>query len=237
MKSRALTTTIFIIVLLLLGALIMFNMYGGSSTEDHADKVWNEGTTLGNMDAKNYYIMYTDLACPYCDAFSRQIAEHEEEFITDYIEGKDILFEVRVTEFLKLYSEHKPNMSEWSAEGVYCARNEGKFWEYYHAALRSLWDDYQSQGVGASKTSPAITNMTADYWLNIGHKLGLSSNFDTCFNEHQMLPEIRANTERAAKNVDGGLPYFKFGSFTNGGFDTNWGWDYVKQYLDSGLKK
>ncbi|MBQ3309187.1 thioredoxin domain-containing protein [Candidatus Saccharibacteria bacterium] len=235
MKSRVLSTIILIGVIALLGALIVFNMNGG--TENHTDQIWNEGTTMGRADAKNYYIMYTDLACPYCDAFSRAIAENEEEFKRDYIEGKDILFEVRVTEFLHEYGEHHPEMSEWSAEGVYCARKQGKFWEYYHAALKSLWDDYQSHGFGVSKTSPAITGMTSDYWLEIGKDLGLGSEFETCYTTHQMLPEVRANTEKATKYVDGGLPYFKFGSFTTGGFDTNWGWDYVKKYLDAGLKK
>ncbi|MBQ3352219.1 thioredoxin domain-containing protein [Candidatus Saccharibacteria bacterium] len=233
MKNKVLSTIVLVVVILLVGALIVFNM---SRPEDHTDKVWNEGATMGKMNAKNYYIMYADLACPYCDAFSRAIAEHEEEFKRDYIEGKDILFEVRVTEFLKLYSERKPNWSEWSAEAVYCARNEGKFWEYYHGAVLALWEDYQSKGVGVSKTSPAISNITADYWLEIGHKLGLSSEFDSCYNEHKMLDEVRANTMKAAKYIDG-LPYFKFGSFTTGGFDTNWGWDYAKQYLDAGLKK
>lgn len=231
MKNRIVSSVIFAVVLILLGALVMFNMYG--STENHSENIWNDGTTLGKMDAKNYFIMYTDLACPYCDAFARQIAFNEEEFKRDYIDGKDILFEVRVVEFLKLYSEHKPDMSEWSAEGVHCARREGKFWEYYHGALKSLWEDYQSKGINPS----SAPDMTAQYWQELGHKIGLSSDFDTCMTEHQALPEILANTEKAARYVDGGLPYFRFGSFTTGGFDTSWGWDYAKQYLDSGLKK
>ena len=229
MRNKVLSTVILIVVILMVGALIVFNM---SRPEDHTDNVWDEGTTMGKMDAKNYYVMYTDLACPYCDAFSRAVAEHEEEFRRDFIEAKDILFEVRVTEFLKLYGEHKPNMSEWSAEAIYCAREEGKFWEYYHKAVLSLWEDYQSKGYNAA----ANPNMTANYWLEIGHKLGLSSAFDSCYTEHKMLDKVRENTMKASQYIDG-LPYFKFGSFTTGGFDTVWGWDYVKQYMNAGLKK
>ncbi|MBR5408877.1 thioredoxin domain-containing protein [Candidatus Saccharibacteria bacterium] len=234
MKNKVISSIILAVIILALGSLMFFNM---SKPQNHNEQIWDDGTTIGNMDAKNYYIMYTDLACPYCDAFSRAIMEHEEEFEKDYIEGKDILFELRITEFLYLYSEHKPKMSEWSAEGVYCARNQGKFWEYYHAALKALWNDYHSKGIGVSKTAPKIEGMTANYWLKIGQDLGLGTEFETCFTEHKMLPEIQANTEKAVKYVDGGLPYFKFGSFTTGGFDNNWGWDYVKQYLDAGLKK
>ena len=234
MKSRAVSTIALVAIILAIGSLIIFNM---SKPQNHDNQVWNEGTTIGKMDAKNYYVMYTDLACPYCNAFSRAIMEHEDEFMKDYIEGKDILFELRITEFLYQYSEHHPDMSEWGAEGVYCARNQGKFWEYYHAALKALWDDYNSKGIGISKTSPKIEGMTADYWLKIGEKLDLGEEFRTCFAEHKMLNEIRANTEKATKYVDGGVPYFKFGNFTTGGFDSVWGWDYVKKYLDAGLKK
>ncbi len=202
---------------------------------DHTDAVWDKATTIGKLDAKNYFIFYTDLACPYCDVFSRAIWENEEEFERDYIEGKNILYEVRVTDFLYEYGEHKPEMSRWGAEGVYCAANENKFWEYYHAALDALNEDYHSKGVGISKTAPMITDMTAEYWLNIGKKIGLSDEFTSCFSEHKMVDKIKENTAKAANQVQGGVPYFKFGKFTTGGFDTNWGWDYVKKYLNAGL--
>ena len=204
---------------------------------DHKDAVWNQAATIGKMDAKNYYIFYTDLACPYCDAFSLALLSHEDEFKADYIEGKDILYEVRVTDFLYEYGEHRPEMSRLSAEAVYCATNEGKFWEYYHTALEMLDEDYFSKGIGVSKTAPAISDMSADYWLKIGENIGLSGEFESCFSEHKMLDKVKENTAKAAQQVQGGLPYFKFGKFSTGGFDTRWGWDYVKKYLDAGLNK
>ena len=203
---------------------------------DHSDSVWDEGTTLGSKEAKNYYIDYTDLACPYCDVWSRLIFENEEEFIRDYIEGKDILYEVRVTDFLYEYGSHEAEMSRWGAEGTYCARHEGKFWEYYREAIMSLYNDYQSKGIGAYKGAPMIEDMTFDYWIDIGHKIGLSDEFDSCMKNHKTVSEVVENTKKASKLVDGGLPYYKFNKFTTGGFDTNWDWSYVKQYLDAGLK-
>lgn len=217
-----------------IGGLIIFNM---TRPVDHSDSVWDKGTTLGNLDAKNYYVTYTDLACPYCDVFSRLIIENEEEFEKDYIEGKNILYEVRVTDFLYEYGEHKIDMSRWSAEATYCARDEGKFWEYYRAAVMALYDDYHSKGIGSEKSAPMINDMTVDYWLNIGHRIGLGEQFDSCVTEHKMLAEVEANTAKAAKQVQGGLPYFKFGKFTTSGFDPSWNWEYVKQYLDAGLQK
>lgn len=212
-------------------ALIISNI----SNTNHADAVWNEAATVGKMDAKHYFVFYTDLACPYCSAFSLAVMDNKDEFMRDYIEGKDILYEVRVTDFLYEFGEHKPEMSRQSAEAVYCATNENKFWDYYYTALDKLYNDYYSQGVGVSKTAPAIADMTSEYWLNIGKEIGLSEEFESCYTEHKMLSKVQENTAKAAQYVQGGLPYFKFDKFTTGGFDTRWGWDYVKKYLDAGL--
>lgn len=202
---------------------------------DHSDAVWNLESTVGKTDASNYFIQYTDLACPYCNAYSMLLADNFEEFKQDYIEGKDVLYEVRVTDFLYEYGEHQAEMSRWSAEGVYCATREGKFWEYYHAALDALYNDYYSKGIGSSKTAPAITDMTIDYWKKLGHKIGLSNDFDDCMDNHLALDTVKENTAKAASQISGGLPYFKFGKFVTGGFDPSWDWTYVKKYLDAGL--
>ena len=205
---------------------------GKSST---ASDVWDERTVVGNLDAKNHYIMYTDIMCPYCDVFSREIKEHHEEFESEYLEGKDIAFEVRMTDFLYEYGSANEN-SRNGAEAIYCATEEDKFWEYYYAALDALWKDYHSKGIGSSKTAPGITDMDRDYWEKVAKKVdGLGDSWKDCYENHKTLEKVEKNTVTAAKAVDGGVPYFKFNKFTTGGFDTNWGWDYVKQYLDAGL--
>ena len=206
-----------------------------SAPQDHTDAIWDQGTTMGNLNAKNYYIDYTDLACPYCDVFSRLIFENEEEFRRDYIEGKDILYEVRMTDFLYEYGSHDAEMSRWRAEGTYCALSGGKFWDYYRNAVLSLYEDYQSKGIRSEKGAPKIEGMTVDYWLDLGHEIGLGSEFDSCVKDHKMLDKVKENTQKAAKQVDGGLPYFKFNKFTTGGFDNKWDWSYVRRYLDAGL--
>ena len=226
------------VVLVLICGLFLGIIIINSNSTDHSNKVWNQAMTLGNLDAKNYYIQYADFACPYCNVFSINIMENEDEFMRDYIEGEDILYEVRMTDFLYEYGgEHSPEMSRWGAEGAYCASRENKFWDYYHTALQSLNENYYSKGVGNAKTAPMITDMTAEYWLNIGKKIGLSEDFEKCFINHEALEEVQKNTKEATKYVQGGMPYFKFGKYSTGGFDTNWGWDYVKKYLNAGLSK
>ena len=225
---RIITTT------LLAGAFIALMVFNVSSTST-ADAPWDQATTMGNFESKNHYIFYTDLMCPYCDAYSRLVSDHKTEFQRDYIEGKDILYEIRLTDFLYEYGEHKTEYSRQSAEATYCAARADKFWEYYEAALAQLWTDYHSKGIGVSKTSPQITDITDQYWLSIGEQIGLDQTFQDCYQNHDTVDQIKANTAKAAKVVESGLPYFKFGKFSTGGFDQSWDWSYVKQYLDAGL--
>ncbi len=52
---------------------IAASMNQGPST---AEKVWDKDTTVGSLEAKNHFIIYSDLACPYCVAFENAMIEH-----------------------------------------------------------------------------------------------------------------------------------------------------------------
>lgn len=197
------------------------------------DQAWDERSTVGNLEAKNYYIMYTDLMCPYCDVFSREALNHWDEF-TEYLSSNDILFEVRLTDYL--YEGSGIQASRDSAEATYCAMREDRFWDYYHAAIAALWDDYHSKGIGVSKTATPIKDMPEDYWLKIGQKLNLGEPFEKCVKNHEAVAEIEENTRKALSSANG-MPFFQFNRFTTSGFDSNWDWAYVKRYLDAGLEK
>lgn len=229
-RGRVWRTVAIIAVALTFIGLMIISLTAKQSPSEQA---WNQATTMGNADAKNYYIMYTDIMCPYCDVFSRLTMENEAEF-QQYLADNDILFEVRLTDYL--YEGNGIQASRDSAEGAYCAMKEGKFWDYYHGAIQSLWDDYHSKGIGSSRNAPKITNMPDDYWQKIGHEAGLGADFDKCLANHDTVTEIEDNTRRALQVTDG-MPYFKFNRFATAGFDNNWGWDYVKRYLDAGLGK
>lgn len=219
-----------IVVVALLFAIIILNL---SAKPNHQDQVWNQASTIGETDAANYYIMYTDLMCPYCDVFSREALNHWDEF-QQYLADNDILFELRLTDYL--YEGHGESMlsSRHAAEAGYCAMREDKFWDYYHGAIQQLWDDYHSKGIGVSKTATPISGMSDDYWQKVGHAAGLGAAFDECLTNHDTLAELDKNTARALQTAQG-MPYFKFNRFTTAGFDNNWGWDYVVRYLDAGL--
>lgn len=222
-------------VLILLGgslvALIVFSVIQNSKMES---SVWDLGTTIGDMEtAELHYVQYTDLACPYCDVFTRLAIENETEF-DKFLEEHHILYEIRMTEMI--YNNTGSTLSRNSNIASYCALNEGKFVEYYHVAVMKLYEDYHSKGIGDTKTSPMIPQLPIDYWLEIGHELGLGESFDNCVNNEETLEKVIANTARASQSAQG-LPYFQFGRFATAGFDPSWDYSYVNYYLESGLPK
>ena len=198
----------------------------------NAEKVWDTEMTIGDLDAKNYFIIYSDLVCPYCIAFENAIVGHEEEF-QKYIEENDILLEVRLSDFLYEYGETRPINSRYSAEATYCAKNEGKFWDYYNLAISTIWNDYFKSS-GKSGVAQ-MSSINKDYWIDIGKKIGLGETFENCVKNDEPLDEIKENAKKTSKLANG-MPYFKFNDYTNSGFDLSWGWEYVQLYFKAGLE-
>lgn len=197
----------------------------------NAEQVWDKQMTVGNLEAKNYFIIYSDLVCPYCIAFENAIVEHEDDF-QKYIADNDILVEVRLSDFLYEFGESNPIHSRYSAVATYCAKREGKFWDYYNKAVTSIWNDY-FKDMGKSAFS-SLSKVGKDYWVNIGKSVGLGDEFKSCVENDETLSEVEANAAKTAKLVHG-MPYFKFNSFTSSGYDLSWGYDYVMQYFQAGL--
>ncbi len=221
----------------IIAVFIVIAVISFSLSQVPADPVWNAGMTVGPADAPNHYIMYTDLMCPYCDVFSRTVHDHWDEFLA-YLEENNILFEIRLTDYLYLGSGSQ--YSRAAAEGAYCALREDKFWDYYHGSISALWQDYHSKGIGSNKEATPIKNLPDNYWLKIGQKAGLGEDFKHCVENHETATEVEEVTARALSPATGGaqgMPYFKFNKKTWAGFDDKWGWEEIKFFLDDGLQK
>ena len=198
-----------------------------------AEKVWYPEMTLGDMEtAENHFIIYSDIACPYCIAFEAAMVEHHDELM-EYIEKNDVLIEVRATDFLYEYGEGAPVESRYSAVATYCAKNEGKFWDFYDEAVATTWKDWFA-GVGKSAFGE-FNKMGKDYWVKMGRKVGLGDEFEKCVMNDETLDTVKVDARRMAKYVNG-LPYFRFNSFVSSGFSLDWGWEQVLMYFDAGLK-
>lgn len=237
-KFSSIFRTIILIIIVLILVIVIAASTPKSGRRNSG--VWDERTTIGNLDAKNHYVMYTDAMCPYCDYFSRAIMSEQDDF-EKYLADNDILFEVRITDFLKEYGVGD-DLSTQSAEAIDCATDQNKFWDYYHNLLTALNDDYHSKGIGNAKGAPKIEGITDEYWYKVAEKSGVEMNrYKTCYNNHEMHDKVLEDTKKTATSMEqdgeGGMPYFKFNDFTTTGFDPSWGYSEVKEYyLDSGLK-
>ena len=219
---------IIIVVILIISAIIAST----SSKPSNAEMVWDEQMTTGNLDAKNYFIIYSDLVCPYCVAFENAIVEHEQEF-QKYIKENDVLVEIRLSDFLYEYGETRPVNSRYSAVATYCAKSEGKFWDYYNLAVSTIWKDY-FKDLGKSAVSK-MSKLDKNYWIKLGQQIGLGDSFKSCVENDEPLAEIQANAQKSSKLIQG-MPYFKFNNYTSSGFDLSWGWEYVQMYFQAGLE-
>ena len=232
MSEKAKTVLINVGIFAVAIAIIAAIMASINAKTPISEKVWYEEMTLGDMDAKNYFVIYSDIACPYCIAFENAMIEHKDELM-GYLEEKDILIEVRATDFLYEYGESKPIESRYAAVATYCAKREGKFWDFYDKAVTTVWNDYfKESGKGAFTE---FNKNGKDYWVEMGKSVGLGEEYEQCVMEDETLNEVKTDAERMAKQVNG-LPYFKFNDFISSGFDLSWGWDFVLKYFEAGLK-
>ena len=227
MKKALRIIGIVAVVVLIIGAMIA----SMNNKPSNAEMVWDQQMTIGNPDAKNYFIIYSDLVCPYCVAFENAIVENEADF-QKYIKENDILVEIRLSDFLYEYGETNPIHSRYSAMATYCAKNEGKFWDYYNSAITNAWNDFFEDSGKSGFTKMAKYGQ--DYWISIGKQVGLGEEFESCVENEEPLEEIKANAAKTVKLANG-MPYFKFNNYTSSGFDPSWGYEYVKMYFQAGL--
>lgn len=216
----------------IIGVIVVAMVVSFTHKVPNSEKVWDKDTTIGNMDAKNYFIIYSDIVCPYCVAFENAMITHKDKMMS-YIEKNDVLLEIRVSDFLYEYGQTNPIASRYSAEAVFCAKNEGKFWDYYDHIITTVWDNYfMEQGKSALK---ALNSQGKDFWIKLGKDVGLSDTFEDCVKNDETLEAVEETAAKTVKQIDG-MPYFKFNSYVASGFDMNWGWDYVEMYFNNGLK-
>ena len=71
-------------VVAIVGILIAAIVTSMTHKTPNSEKIWDKDMTIGNIDAENYFIVYSDIACPYCVAF--------ENAITIFDESKSSLF-------------------------------------------------------------------------------------------------------------------------------------------------
>ena len=219
------------VLILVVGLIVAAIVASMNQKPSNAEKVWYEEMTMGSLEAENYFVIYSDIACPYCIAFENALVEHHDE-LEAYLEQNDILLEVRIADFLYQYGETRPIQSREAAVATYCAKEQGKFWDYYNHAVTRVWDEYFVRGKDAYDS---FKKVDSKYWLEIGKEVGLGDEFVSCVEGQETLETVVADAQKMTRMVSG-MPYFKFNDYVLSGFDLSWGWEYVLMYFEAGLK-
>lgn len=219
-------------IIAIFGVIIAAMIASFNQKTPNSEKVWDKDTTVGNMEADNYFIIYSDIVCPYCVAFENAIIEHEEEF-QQYIKENDILVEVRLSDFLYEYGQSNPISSRYSAEAVYCAKKEGKFWDYYNHVIPTVWNNYFK--IAGKNAFIELNAKDKSFWISIGKEVGLGDSFEKCVKNDEVLPEVMEIARKTVEHIDG-MPYFKFNKYIFSGFSLDQGWEHVKMHFATGLK-
>ena len=134
----------------------------------------------GPKDAPVTIVEYTDFQCPWCKR-SQDSVKATEQAYGDKIKLVDRMF--------PLTSIHPHAMP--SAEAAFCAKEQGKYWEYRDKLFTS---------------SPQLED--ADFKRFAG-ELGLKEKkFDKCLADHKYAPDIQADIADGAKFGVQGTPAF-----------------------------
>lgn len=151
-----------------------------AQTADELPREITQSNTMGNPAAPVHIIEYGDFQCPFCLKFW---TETEPQLIEEYVNTGKVYFEYRsVGPFLG-------EESGWAAEGVYCAGDQGKFWEY-HDTLFANW------------TGENVGDFTRDNLVKYARSIGLNmTNFQSCINTQKY--KLRVEQDAVQADADG----------------------------------
>lgn len=127
---------------------------------------------LGNSDAKVTIVEFADYNCTYCRQFHNEVFPRLK---ADYIDSGKAKFVYMDFAFLG-------EGSVKSAEASYCAKDQGKYWEYNNALFKS-------------QDSEEFIEFTDDWLLNLASDNGLDSNqFKSCYEARIHKPIVELHT-------------------------------------------
>ncbi len=132
---------------------------------------------LGNPDAKVTIVEFADYNCPYCAQFHDEIFP---QLKVDYIDSGKAKFVFIDLAFLG-------EESLLAAEATYCAKDQGKYWEY-------------SENLFATKSKEEFAGFTPESLLNSANEVGLSeADFKSCTEARIHKPIVEYHSSLAEK--------------------------------------
>ncbi|MDR2082149.1 MAG: DsbA family protein [Candidatus Ancillula trichonymphae] len=188
---------------------------------DYADQlspsspIWNQSMLVGDPAAKNHFIEYTDMFCPYCAKFNLALHGSQADFEQNFITPKKMNLEIRLVSML---TDHEN--SDKGGAHAYCAARQNRFHKYYSAMIQKVNEQYFSKGIGAYHEAPDIPILPDSFFQDEYAKAGLDKQKMTeCMQKGEGLSDLGIATATAQKKLPSGLPHFVFNTFTTSGFD------------------
>ena len=235
-----------IIAIVLVVGFVGYLIVAGAISNDKAQKEpWDKAMTLGDRETADYICYdYTDIMCPFCNKFAIAMEKHKDEFIKDYVEGKKVYYELRLTDLLAQFHPEAPALvsnSHLSARAGYCAAEKDKFWEWYGWILDKLSVDWYSHDIGTEPGKESIPQLDKEYFTGVGEDIeGLDAEFmNKCIDSEEIIAKVDKYTKKGRNAVRGGLPYYSFGGYISTGFNGNWDvehdWQQARLLFDAGI--
>lgn len=226
MKKALRIGGLILVFVLIIGAMIFSVTYKPAVSSE----VWNGAMAKGSEDGKPY-IMYTDIACPYCLKFAEAVNSHSDEFNEDYIDSGKVRFEVRITQYN--YQASGNENSKSAGESTYCAADQDKFWPYYEILTHKIYTDYYSDDA----VGTGMPEFDTDFYTELAKQAGLDvSRFTKCMDSHSMASEIEAATSKYLSSGAEGVPFFLFNGNKVTGFAGSWDMDSNYELADKMIK-
>lgn len=222
---------IFIVIGGFIAALFLYGILGPKeiSNPHTASAPWNNHMVLGNVDAKNKMVEYTDYFCSFCAQLHDAMTD---EFKKQYIDSGKLSFETRIVALLKDTSAN----TEKGNEAAFCAADQNKYWEYSNKIIPAIERDYFSKGIGVKNVANPvkIPKLPDEYFINLARDVGMNADtFSDCIKNDTYAAEIEKNTNRALEMGVSGLPNIIINNYTASGFGGG-GYKELKLMLESG---
>ena len=169
------------------------------ATQDQNKTDDNTSPTLGDTNAPVTIVEYGHFKCPACNKFFR---ETKPEISEKYIKTGKV-------KFIWKDFPYEGGDASRASEAAYCAKDQGKFWEFHDTLFTYIWDNYYKKGINAEESL-----VFTDERLNeFAKQLGLNTTkFNSCITTSTYTKLVNDNFEEGKSKGAQATPTF----FING---------------------
>lgn len=199
-----------VLVVLLIGALVAFAMFGGDDEDSEAVATLQEnhanfpselanGNSVGEPDAPVVLTEYSDFQCPFC---LRHAIENEGLIIEEFVKTGKVRFEYK----------HYPILGADSVRGAQatqCAARQNLFWDFQNRLFTIQAEAGQLTGARNN-----VGRFSEDNLRDVASDLGLDlEQYDACMAGEEAFAEVSAHQDEARSFGLTGTPGFLINGF------------------------